>query len=91
ISALWKKEDWWAVWLGLGIVFVAIGFFLGGSTLGPLAVNPPRDWTAFGAVASHFAGTWVWYVVLFVVFAVIFTISTAIMGFRAMRFFPGFT
>lgn len=24
VSSPWKKEDWWAVWLGLGIVACAI-------------------------------------------------------------------
>jgi hypothetical protein len=26
---LWLKEDWWAVWLGLSIVLVALGLWLG--------------------------------------------------------------
>jgi uncharacterized integral membrane protein (TIGR00698 family) len=26
ISALWKKEDWWAVWLGFGILIFAVLF-----------------------------------------------------------------
>jgi hypothetical protein len=55
ISALWKKEDWWAVWLGLGIIACALTFFAAGSTLKPLAVSPPRDWTTFSAVSTHFA------------------------------------
>ncbi len=25
---LWLKEDWWAIWLGLGIVVIAYGFFV---------------------------------------------------------------
>jgi len=29
---LWSKEDWWAVWLGLGTVIIAYAFFKGGST-----------------------------------------------------------
>ncbi len=91
ISSLWKKEDWWAVWLGLGIVMVAIVFFLAGSTLVPLAVSPPQDWTAFSRVTEHFAGTWPRYILLFAVFGVIFTLSTAVMGFRAKQFLPGFT
>ncbi len=91
IAALWLKEDWWAVWLGLAIVFVAMGFFLGGSTLGPLAVSPPRDWTAWSTVQAHFADTWGWYLLLFVVFGTIFTVSTAVMGFAVKRFLPGFT
>jgi uncharacterized integral membrane protein (TIGR00698 family) len=91
ISDLWKKEDWWAVWLGLGIIGVAIGFFHGGSTLGPLAVNPPQDWTALGRVWAHFAASWFWYVALFLVFALVFTASTAVMGHRVAHYLPGFT
>ncbi len=89
--SFWQKEDWWAVWLGLGIVVVGIVFFLSGSTLGPLAVNPPRDWTAFSRVASHFAQAWPWYLLLFVVFGGIFTVSTSVMGFPARQFAAGFT
>jgi uncharacterized integral membrane protein (TIGR00698 family) len=91
IASLWKKEDWWAVWLGLGIVGVAIALFLAGRSLGPLAVSPPQDWTAASRVAGHFAEAWTRYLLLFVVFAVIFTASTTIMGHRAREYLPGFT
>ena len=91
IASLWKKEDWWAVWLGLGIVGVAIVLFLAGRSLGPLAVSPPQDWTAASRVAGHFAEAWTRYLLLFVVFAVIFTASTTIMGHRAREYLPGFT
>ena len=37
-SELWQKEDWWAVWLGLGIVIVAIIAFFTGGTIKPIAV-----------------------------------------------------
>ncbi len=91
ISDLWKKEDWWAVWLGLGIIGFAIGFFFAGSTLGPLAVNPPQNWTALSVVRHHFAESWSWYVLLFVVFAAVFTVSTAVMGHKVRHYLPGFT
>ena len=28
---LWLKEDWWAGWLGLGLVVIAFALFAGGS------------------------------------------------------------
>jgi uncharacterized integral membrane protein (TIGR00698 family) len=90
-SSLWKKEDWWAVWLGLGIIICALVFFAAASTLAPLAVSPPRDWTSLSQVATHFADKWIWYVVLYAVFATIFTVSTKIMGHDPRQYLPGFT
>ncbi len=29
IKELWMKEDYWAVWLGIGIVLMALGGFAG--------------------------------------------------------------
>lgn len=89
-SELWKKEDWWAVYLGLGIVLMAlIAFFIGG-TLKPLAVEPPK-WVAFDAVAKHFGDKIGMYVVLYLVFLVLFTVSTSIMRIKPRQFIPGFT
>ncbi len=90
-AALWKTEDWWAVWLGLGIIASAIAFFLGGGTLAPLAVSPPREWTVFSRVMTHFAIGWPWYVLLYLVFGTVFAISTAIMGHRLTHYVAGFT
>jgi len=35
---LWKAEDYWAVWLGLGIVLLAFAVYWSGGTIG-LAAN----------------------------------------------------
>jgi uncharacterized integral membrane protein (TIGR00698 family) len=91
ISSLWTKEDWWAVWLGLGIILCALLFFVAGGTLRPLAVSPPNDWTVFSSVANHFAERWGWYVLLYLVFGAIFTASTSVMGHKVKQYVPGFT
>ncbi|MFZ0428107.1 MAG: putative sulfate exporter family transporter [Acidobacteriota bacterium] len=89
-SALYRLEDWWAVWLGLGIVLVAILFVEAGSTLKPLAVAPPK-WSTMGPLIEHLTASWGWYLALYLVFGVLFTISGAIMGFQARQFAAGYT
>jgi uncharacterized membrane protein YadS len=90
ISTLWKTEDWWAVWLGLGIIASAMFFFFAGGTLRPLAVSPPRDWTAFSEITGHLAEQWTWYLLLFLAFGTIFTASTYVMGHKPRQYLPGF-
>jgi len=89
-SDLWKKEDWWAVWLGLGTIITALIFFIGGSTLNPIAINPPNNWTQFSAVITHIGKKAAWYLSLFLAFLVVFSISVRIMGHKLRNYIPGF-
>jgi len=82
-------EDWWAVYLGLGIVFVALIFYMAGSTLAPLAVSPPK-WVSISTVIDHFSNQFPWYLLQLLVWIVIFSISTAVMGFNIKQYIPGF-
>ena len=41
-TELWRKEDWWAVWLGLGAALAAYALFVNGSSIAWLAVSPPK-------------------------------------------------
>ncbi|MGD8869078.1 MAG: putative sulfate exporter family transporter, partial [Gemmatimonadales bacterium] len=89
LTDLYLKEDWWAIWLALGIIAVALIFFFAGSTINPIAVKPPV-WQHAGALGDHFANTWPWYLAQFVMWLVIFAISTTIMGFKVKEYVPGF-
>jgi uncharacterized integral membrane protein (TIGR00698 family) len=82
-------EDWWAVYLGLGIVLVALIFFYFGGTLKALAVSPPK-WETFDQVTEHFRTKIYWYLFQLLVWVIIFSISTAIMGFDIKKYIPGF-
>jgi hypothetical protein len=52
-SDLYTKEDWWAIWLALGIIAAALVFFLLGSSIKPIAVKPPK-WDSMSVVGPHF-------------------------------------
>ena len=90
-SAFWLKEDWWAVFLGLGIICIGVAFYAGGigAALKFFSVSPPK-WSQFSLVADHFAGAWPGYLVLFLGFLAIFTASTRVMGFSPRQYVPGF-
>ena len=45
-SELWRKEDWWAIWIGLGIVLIAYILFANGDSLKWIAVTPAK-WSSF--------------------------------------------
>ncbi len=89
---LYLKEDWWAIYLGIGIVVVALIAFLNGSTLvKSLAINPGGlKWSSFGQLGDHFASNIRLYALQFVAWLVIFGVSTRIMGIKTSHFIPSF-
>ncbi len=89
LSEFWTKEDWWAVWLGLGIVIAAIIAYLSGGTIKPIAVKP-ASWESFDTLKNHFAEQWPWYLAQFALWAAAFGVSTSAMGFKPAEFLPAF-
>ena len=75
--------------MGLGIVLIALIFFYFGGTLKALAVSPPK-WEYFNQVTEHFKTQIFWYLLQLLVWIVIFSISTSIMGFDIKKYIPGF-
>jgi len=78
---IWLKEDWWAIWLGLGIVVVAYLFFANGSSIKWIAVTP-ANWSSFDQLIGDFSSHITQYVAQFA--------SMRIMGHKLGEFIPSF-
>lgn len=86
---LWLKEDWWAIWLGLGIVLVAYVFFSNGSSIKWLAVTPAK-WSALAQLQEHFSANYARYIAQFVAWLAVFTFALTTLGYKARAFIPAF-
>ena len=87
---LFHKEDWWAIWLGLGIILVAWALFAGGTSIKWLAVTPPK-WTTLSELGAHFTAAWPRYLAQFGVWLAVFSLSMRVMGHSLREFVPAFT
>src|SRR5476651_774523 len=47
-----RKEDWWAIWIGLGLIAVAIALFANGSSIKWIAVAPQK-WSHLSDAAAQ--------------------------------------
>ena len=86
---LWLKEDWWAVWIGLGFVLTAYGLFLSGSSLDWIAVAP-KKWTTLAQLGADFLAKGPRYLAQAGLFLALFTFASSILGHRAKAFAPSF-
>jgi uncharacterized integral membrane protein (TIGR00698 family) len=86
---LYLKEDWWAIWLGLGIVVVAWLFFVNDSSIKWIAITP-KKWSTFGQLTADFGQHFGQYLANFVVWLVVFCISLRAMGHKLGEFIPSF-
>ncbi len=88
-TELWRKEDWWAVWIGLGTAVVGYALFAGGSSIAWLAVYPPK-WSALSQLAGHFQANAARYLAQFATLLVLFGIAASAIGYPPRRFIAGF-
>ncbi len=93
IQTLWKTEDWWAVWMAFIVIAIALFCYYTNqiAALKTLAVSAPGKWTQWSQVSAYYSKYWFGYVVNYIFWAVIFTISSAILGFKVREFLPSFT
>jgi uncharacterized membrane protein YadS len=88
-SDLWLKEDWWAIWLGLGIIVAGLVLFAEGASWRWVAVTPPK-WSSLGQLAGHFADNWPRYFVQFLLWAAAISVALAALGRKIGDFLPAF-
>jgi uncharacterized integral membrane protein (TIGR00698 family) len=86
---LLRKEDWWAIWIGLGLIAVAVALFSAGSSIKWIAVAPQK-WTHFADITQQLKQHGLQYAALFVLWAVAFGIGAAALGIKITRFLPAF-
>ncbi|TWI95280.1 putative integral membrane protein (TIGR00698 family) [Mucilaginibacter frigoritolerans] len=85
----WSKEDWWAVWLGLGIVALAYVLYLTGSSISWIAVAPAK-WSTLSQLSTQFSKNGIKYLALLAAFLGLFTIVISFIGQKPKAFIPSF-
>jgi uncharacterized membrane protein YadS len=88
-AAWWRKEDWWAVILGLGLIAVGYGLFASHASLAWLAVTPAK-WTTFPQIAADFAAKWPRYLAQFALWLVLVSGALSAFGYRLRNTVPAF-
>jgi uncharacterized integral membrane protein (TIGR00698 family) len=88
-SNLIRQDDWWAIWIGLGLVVVAAALFSGGDSIKWIAIAPQK-WSHWPDVVTQLRDHGVQFGALFVLLAVLFGIGARALGFRLREFLPAF-
>jgi len=94
-SSLYKKEDWWSVWLGMLIFFLCLAAAYGYDIMGWVVkasvwIDPAK---AMGPGSPNYAylGPIGSLIVTWIVLLILTTIGAAAMGWKVGRFAAGFT
>ncbi|MCL4394012.1 MAG: putative sulfate exporter family transporter [Chloroflexi bacterium] len=93
-SSLWKKEDWWAVYVGLFLVAIVFLAMLMNPANSPLNVlkgaMPIVGWPTKNLI-QHFATNWPNYVFMYLLLLVLTGVGATLMGDKVGNYVKGFT
>ena len=88
-AALPRTEDFWAIFIGIGLIVLAVAFLVTGSSLKWLAVAPQK-WSNLSAVGQQLREHAVQYLALFTLWSVLLGTGATALGYRFSRFLTAF-
>ncbi|HEY7997146.1 MAG TPA: putative sulfate exporter family transporter, partial [Steroidobacteraceae bacterium] len=88
-TAWTRTEDWWAIFIGVGLIVLAVGALAAGTDLKWIAVAPQK-WHTLSEVAQQLRAHATQYLALLVLWAVLLGIGANALGYRPTQFVPGF-
>ncbi|HWW19867.1 MAG TPA: putative sulfate exporter family transporter [Steroidobacteraceae bacterium] len=88
-SDLIRQDDWWAIWIGLGLVAVAVALFANGDSIKWIAIAPQK-WSHWQDLTAQLRAHGPQYGALFVLLEVLFGIGARALGYRLSQFLPSF-
>jgi uncharacterized integral membrane protein (TIGR00698 family) len=83
------KDDWWAVWIGLCLVIVAVALFVNGGSIKWIAAAPQK-WSQWANLSVQFQQHGLQFAALGALWAALFGIGAAALGIPLSRFLPAF-
>ena len=86
---IFKKEDWWAIWLGVGITLLGCALFAGGGSLKWLAVTPAK-WNTLSQLGADLSTNYLRYSAQFLFWVALFSIALKTLGYKLNEFIAGF-
>jgi len=88
-NEMFRKEDWWAIWIGLALVAVAVALFAIGGSIKWIAVAPQK-WSHLADAGAQLQAHGAQYAALFVLWAGFLGLGAAALGIKLSRFLPAF-
>jgi hypothetical protein len=88
-SSLYKKEDWWAVWIGLTIFALSLPSYFGVYLLGWIPIA--KSWTDVGhALSTKVFDPWIGLIASFIFLALVMIPVNRSNGIKSKDWFKGF-
>jgi uncharacterized integral membrane protein (TIGR00698 family) len=84
------KEDWLAIWIGLGLVLAAVALVALGGSIKWLAIAPQK-WHSLPEAIAQVREHALQYLALFAVWSVLFGLGVRALGFRVVDFVASFS